>query len=200
MFVICVICVICVVCLGLTSFEVLLKETSSALREVLECDNDMNEMYLSLKMKTGTVPTQHDEIEVILETYLRKVDELENEVTNHIHNIGLFEEHIQLRLDTARNAIMKMELFLSVLTFGVTCGALVAGIFGMNLFNHLETTQNTFLIVTAIIVFVCAMVMRGMVRLLKTKKIEFFTRTPEEPKLHLPVNGKKRKTTKYPPH
>ena len=34
----------------------------------------------------------------------------------------------------------------------VTCGALVTGLFGMNLLSHLETDKNVFYIVTALIV------------------------------------------------
>jgi hypothetical protein len=72
----------------------------------------------------------HSEVEIILETYLRKIDELENEVKTNVKSITLTEEHIQIRLDTTRNTIMKMELLLSVCTFGVTTGALGASLFG----------------------------------------------------------------------
>jgi len=43
-------------------------------------------------------------------------------------------------------------LTLSISSFVVTCGALVTGLFGMNLLSHLETDKNVFYIVTALIV------------------------------------------------
>lgn len=35
-------------------------------------------------------------------------------------------------LDTGRNALLALDIKVSIATFGVGCGALVAGFFGMN--------------------------------------------------------------------
>ena len=112
---------------SLTNFELLLKETGGALRSLLEADEDMLEMYLTLKEQqrssssssssaaaatpiaatptsasstsSPTTLANHSEVELILETYLRKVDELENEVQQNVKSVTLTEEYIQIQLD-----------------------------------------------------------------------------------------------------
>jgi hypothetical protein len=59
----------------------------------------------------------------------------------------LLEENVVLQLDLLRNRILRFELFLSISTFVVSCGALVAGLLGMNLLNHFEGSQTMFYIV-----------------------------------------------------
>ncbi|CAF0850032.1 unnamed protein product [Didymodactylos carnosus] len=159
----------------LSSFEIELREIGNAIRDVLENDDDMCEMYLTEKklVHTRTID-QHTEVEVLLETYLRKVDELENEVKTDLKLISVSEEHIQIRLDTVRNAIMKLELLLSIGTLSVTTGAFGAGIFGMNLSNHLEKTPyGMYLIGGAFIVLVGICIRQG-IRLCARHNIDLF--------------------------
>lgn len=42
------------------------------------------------------------------------------------------QEIAELMLDTGRNALLALDIKVSIATFGVGCGALVAGFFGMN--------------------------------------------------------------------
>ena len=48
------------------------------------------------------------------------------------------EEFVEIQLDLLRNRVLRFELLLSISTFAVGCGALVTGIFGMNLMSHYE--------------------------------------------------------------
>ena len=57
---------------------------------------------------------------------------------------------VALQLDVQTNRILRFELLLSISTFVVTCGALVTGLFGMNLLNHMETDSNVFYIVAGV--------------------------------------------------
>lgn len=173
---------------GLTSFEVTLRETAGAMRDLLETDEDMAQMYLSVKKHTGNspLPSEHGEVEVILETYLRKVDELENEVEQNVKSISLTEEHIQIRLDSNRNSMMKMELLASISTLGVTTAALGAGLFGMNLPSHLEGHPYAFWSVTALFLLLAGAVVRKGLRLAQKRGIDLFHIEPTEPRLQFP--------------
>lgn len=51
-------------------------------------------------------------------------------------------------LDSGRNALLALDIKISMATMGVGVGALVAGLFGMNLVSGLEDTPHTFFIVT----------------------------------------------------
>ena len=174
---------------GLTSFEVTLRETGGALRDLLETDEDMVEMYLSLKKSQGaSAPesSEHGDVEVILETYLRKVDELENEVEQMVKSITLTEEHIQIRLDSTRNSMMKLELLCSIGTFGVTSAALGAGLFGMNLPNGLEHSPVAFAAATGMFLLLASLLIRKGVTICRARNIHLFQIEPQEPVLTFP--------------
>jgi len=172
---------------GLTSFEVTLRETGNAMRDLLETDEDMAQMYLTLKQAgTSPHPSEHGEVEVILETYLRKVDELLNEVEQMVRSITLTEEHIQIRLDSTRNSMMKLELLCSISTLGVTAAALGAALFGMNLPNGLEQNTWAFLGVTAVFMLLATAIIRKGVKICKARNIHLLQIEPQEPALRLP--------------
>lgn len=176
---------------GLTSFEVTLRETAGAMKELMDDDEDMAEMYLTQKAATGKAPkeSEHGEVEVILETYFRKVDELENEVEQNVKSITLTEEHIQIRLDSTRNSMMKMELLMSISTLGITTGALGAGLFGMNLPSHLEHSPYAFFFASGLLCLLAAAIIRQGVWMSRRRGIDLLQLEPKEPRLkfsHLP--------------
>jgi magnesium transporter len=53
-----------------------------------------------------------------------------------------------LQLDLLRNRFLKLELVLSFSSIIVAMGALITGVFGMNLLNHFELSRTAFLAVT----------------------------------------------------
>ena len=90
-------------------------------------------------------------LEMMFENYLNEIEWISAEVEDKIDEIRNTEENVVLQLDLLRNRILKFELMLSISSFVVTCGALVTGLFGMNLFSHLETNGVFFYVVTAIL-------------------------------------------------
>jgi magnesium transporter len=58
---------------------------------------------------------------------------------------------VVLNIDLLRNRILRFELVLSVATFVITCGALVTGLFGMNLLSHIELNGVAFYLVSIFI-------------------------------------------------
>ena len=90
-------------------------------------------------------------LEMLFENYLNEMEWIASEVEEVIDEITNTEENVVLQLDLLRNRILRFELSLSMSSYVVTCGALITGLFGMNLISSLETDKNIFYIVTAII-------------------------------------------------
>ena len=91
-------------------------------------------------------------LEMLFENYLNEIEWIASEVEEVIDEITNTEENVVLQLDLLRNRILRFELSLSMSSYVVTCGALITGLFGMNLISHLETDRRIFYVVTAIII------------------------------------------------
>lgn len=151
------------------------KEVKRAITDILSNDEDMSMMYLSVSPMSdlgdisssdlrGTPPIYMDpskipdpfvdtmNLEMLFENYLNEIEWIASEVEEVIDEITNTEENVVLQLDILRNRILRFELSLSMSSFVVTCGALITGLFGMNLTSHLETDKNVFYIVTAAMV------------------------------------------------
>jgi magnesium transporter len=89
-------------------------------------------------------------LEMLFENYLNEVEWIASEVEEIIDEITNTEEYVVLQLDLLRNRILRFELTLSISSFLVTCGALVTGLFGMNLLNHFETHPSVFYVVSGL--------------------------------------------------
>ncbi|KIK92228.1 hypothetical protein PAXRUDRAFT_34611 [Paxillus rubicundulus Ve08.2h10] len=144
-----------------------------ALEEVLEQDEDLNAMYLTDK-KNG-IPRdmhEHDELEILLEFFSKQVEEIVNEAENTEANVQSTQEIVELILDSNRNALLALDLKVSIGTMGLGTGALVAGLFGMNLQSHMEDMPYAFLAMTIASTAIAAlMAWGGLWRLAKIRKV-----------------------------
>lgn len=142
------------------------KEVKKSISDILSNDEDMNLMYL-MPPKEGKQQLEFDasnpflqasqhledlvdtmSLEMLFENYLNEIEWIASEVEEVIDEITNTEENVVLQLDILRNRILRFELSLSMSSFVVTCGALVTGLFGMNLTSHLETEKHIFYFVT----------------------------------------------------
>ena len=119
------------------------------LDEFLEEDKDLSDIYLSDK-KRGLIRSedQHDEAELLLESYLKQTDEIVQTVETLVSDIDNTEDIINIILDAHRNSLMLFEIRMGISSLAVGCGTFIAGLFGMNLMNGLETHQYGFLSIT----------------------------------------------------
>ncbi|KAM5541790.1 hypothetical protein V8D89_004519 [Ganoderma adspersum] len=134
----------------LASFQNRAKLVQEALEEVLEQDEDLDAMYLSDKLHN--VPRNahdHEELEVLLESFAKQVEEIVNEAENIQSNVQSTQEIVELILDANRNALLALDLKISILTMGIGIGTLVVGVFGMNLKSHFEEHEYAFYLMTA---------------------------------------------------
>lgn len=145
------------------------KEIKRAITDILNNDEDMAMMYLtgSSSDPSDKIPTSTIEpvvgsgkvavvdtmnLEMLYENYLNEIEWVASEVEEMNDEIVNTEENVVLQLDLLRNRILRFELFLSISSFVVTCGTLVAGLFGMNLLSHFEH-NNMFFYVISVLIF-----------------------------------------------
>lgn len=141
----------------LSQFSARSQDVQRVLQDILEEDEDMINMYLTEKKcypEHIRNPIEHDEIEILSESYLQIVDHLTNRAELLDNAIDDTEDLVTIRLDTIRNRILFVELTLNIIALVFGAGSLVAGIFGMNLgipvFKEEFSSQNYFFFCTTI--------------------------------------------------
>ncbi|KAI9444131.1 Mg2+ transporter protein cora-like protein [Lactarius indigo] len=160
-------------------------------------DEDLAAMYLT--DRKNDVPRQlsdHEELELLLETFSKQVEEIVNEAENIHGNI------VELILDSNRNALLALDLKVSIGTMGIGTGALIAGLFGMNasfriclrLTSHMEELPYAFAgmsVASALIALLVAWT--GLRRLAKIQKVGLSASSSKKVKGWLPLSLRQRR-------
>ncbi|KAG2127903.1 uncharacterized protein EDB93DRAFT_1096300 [Suillus bovinus] len=157
----------------LVAFKNRAKLVQEALEEVLEQDDDLDAMYLTDK-KNGVSRNmhEHEELEVLLEFFSKQVEEIANEAENIEANVQSTQEIVELILDSNRNALLALDLKVSIATMGIGTGALIAGLFGMNLKSHMEEMPYAFMAMSTLSSAVALFVAwAGLRRLAQIRKV-----------------------------
>ncbi|BGP57615.1 hypothetical protein JCM8202_000520 [Rhodotorula sphaerocarpa] len=139
------------------------------LDELLANDEDLANMYLTAKLQEKPrADDDHEEIELLLESFSKQCEEIVSEVETLEANVRHTEDIIELILDSNRNSLLGLDLRVSIATLGLTAGALVAGLFGM-LLTNLEENALAFPLVSlttfALAAFVTSFGLRRLARL-----------------------------------
>lgn len=116
-----------------------------ALGEVLSSDADMAAMYLSLQPRAQS---DHEEVELMLEHYVRSAGMLAGRASDLNRHIESAEDISQIALDQHRNQLLRLDLQLTMATVSLALGAFGASIFGMNLQSGLEHHPQAFQVVS----------------------------------------------------
>jgi magnesium transporter len=128
-----------------------LAEILSAIKEVLDDEENFNELVsLGDNYKLNSF-----EAESVLENFL---EELEDEIGN-LFQIKETLEHgqeiIDLTLSIRRTKIGRIDLFATITTLIMGILAVVVGLYGVNLKNHLEDSDTAFFILTfSLVIFI----------------------------------------------
>lgn len=181
----------------LASFKNRAKLVEEALDEVLAQDEDMNAMYLSdKKNKVNRELHDHEDLEVLLESFSKQVEEIVNEAESIESNVQSTQEIVELILDANRNALLALDLKVSIATLGVGTGALIAGLFGMNLTSHIEHHDYAFYAMTGVSTSLAIIVawagFRTLARIRKVGLSSNYPRAGKSPKAWLPLPLRKR--------
>ena len=91
---------------------------------------------------------------MLLSSVAADLDEIETEIKIFIDMIEDTDQFISAHLDSVRNEIIKLSLFIEIGGLIMGVGAVVSGIFGMNLKNTLEEHPYAFILVCVGLVFV----------------------------------------------
>ena len=120
--------------------------------------------YLSLNLSASREAGLHEDVELLLGSYSADLDEILTEIKIFIDMIEDTDQFISAHLDSVRNEIIKMSLFIEVGALIMGFGAVISGIFGMNLTNYMEENSYAFLVVCVSIVFAMSIFFMGFVK------------------------------------
>ncbi|KAK3033538.1 hypothetical protein RJ639_033999 [Escallonia herrerae] len=135
----------------------------------LKKEND--DMECSVPLEKQIAEEEEEEIEMLLENYLQRCESCHGQAERLLDSAKEMEDSIAVNLSSRRLEVSRVELLLQVGTFCVAVGALVAGIFGMNLKSYLEEHVFAFWLTTAGIIVGAVVAFFLMYTYLKARKI-----------------------------
>ena len=151
----------------LGTFEQKARLVRDAIEDLLEADDDLAKMYLTEKARGKERDEEnHDEVELLLESYHKIADEIVQVSSNLVSAIRNTEEIVRAILDANRNSLMLLDLKFSIGTLGISAGMFIAALYGMNLKNFIEEDHFGFAgisgLCTAVTVFGCMWAFRRL--------------------------------------
>ncbi|XP_044479018.1 magnesium transporter MRS2-11, chloroplastic [Mangifera indica] len=130
-----------------------------------------DKLECSVPLEKQIAEEEEEEIEMLLENYLQRCESCHGQSERLLDSAKEMEDSIAVNLSSRRLEVSRVELLLQVGTFCVAVGALVAGIFGMNLRSYLEEHVFAFWLTTAGIIVGAVVGFFLMYSYLKTRKI-----------------------------
>ncbi|KAK8990257.1 hypothetical protein V6N11_008963 [Hibiscus sabdariffa] len=112
-----------------------------------------------------------EEIEMLLEYYLQRCESCHGQAERLLDSAKEMEDSIAVNLSSRRLEVGRVELLLQVAAFCIGVGALVSGIFGMNLRSYLEEHVFAFWLATGGIIFGAVLAFLLMYAYLRSRKI-----------------------------
>lgn len=112
-----------------------------------------------------------EEVEDLIEYYLQRCTSIFSEVQTLLVGMRDMEESISVVLSSRRFEVNRLELALSMGSFAASLGAMISGIFGMNMRNKFEMSIGAFYGTTAGILFLCVTVFWFLYKYTKRRKI-----------------------------
>ena len=142
------------------------------LLDTLDDDDDIADFTIS---STATSEEdkedEEEEVENLIEYYLQQTETVHNAAEQLLENTRDLEESISVSLSSRRYEVSKLELTLSIATFAAALGALVTGIFGMNLRSCLEMSISAFYLTCFLIVTGIGGIFKSIMNFARKQKI-----------------------------
>uniref|UniRef100_M8BWQ3 Magnesium transporter n=1 Tax=Aegilops tauschii TaxID=37682 RepID=M8BWQ3_AEGTA len=107
-------------------------------------DKVSDDMECAVPLEKQVAEEEEEEIEMLLENYLQRCESCHGQAERLLDSAREMEDSIAVNLSSRRLEVSRVELLLQVGTFCVAVGALIAGIFGMNLKSYLENNTWAF--------------------------------------------------------
>lgn len=112
-----------------------------------------------------------EKAEELLEYYLQRVSSTQSKAEAVLEGARDLEESIGVSLSARRFEVNRLELLLSMGSFAACVGAMIAGIFGMNMRNTMEMSVWGFYGVTAGIILLCVYVFFALLKYTQQRRI-----------------------------
>jgi len=126
---------------SLGEFESSVQQVHRVLQELLKNDEDLHSLYLT---STCRAPHDHSEVELLVEAYFHDLVDILCDIRSMKDMVEETNQFIHTHLDTVRNRMIRMSLFMEMGTLSLASGAVVAGVFGMNLTHGFEESPIAF--------------------------------------------------------
>lgn len=133
--------------------------------------NRSSNVECSVPLEKQIAEEEEEEIEMLLENYLHRCESCHNQAERLLDSAREMEDSIAVNLSSRRLQVSRFELLLQVGTFCLAVGALVSGIFGMNLKSYLEEHVFAFWLTTGGIIFGAVVAFFLTYSYLRAKKI-----------------------------
>ncbi len=150
----------------LNKLEIAVEEIEESVTETLKDEEDMKALSFNDESEE-----RDDEIESIMEHAWERYEDLNHRIGELSDNIDDTQEIIMLKMSNRRNTIIKFDLFISLITAVLSGMAVVVGLFGMNLKNHLESHPNAFLIVFVLMTVISLIITVTLSVFLRKRKV-----------------------------
>lgn len=128
---------------SLSEFEKSVTNVMKELEELMANDEDLVQLYLTNPERETT---EHEEVELLIEAYYADFEEIVAEIKTIKVTIDDTNQFISAHLDSVRNKILRMSLMMEMGALALGSGAVVGGIFGMNLTHGLEEHPHAFFV------------------------------------------------------
>jgi len=128
---------------SLSEFEQNVSQCLKLVKTMMSNDEDMVGLYLTKPQRNVN---DHEELELLLESYFADFEEIEAEIKTFKEMIEDTNQFISAHLDSVRNKMIRLSLFMEMGALALGSGAVVGGIFGMNLTHGLENHPSAFFI------------------------------------------------------
>ena len=142
------------------------------LLDTLDDDDDVTDFTISSTAETEEEKEdEEEEVENLIEYYLQQTETVHSAAEQLLENTRDLEESISVSLSSRRYEVSKLELTLSIATFAAALGALITGIFGMNLRSCLEMSVTAFYLTCFLIFSGIGAIFQAIMRYARRQKI-----------------------------
>jgi magnesium transporter len=150
-----------------SKIETRLREIKEAVKEILDDDDEFSDL-VSI---SSNDKSDYEETESILENFIEQIDDYIGNMFAAKEDVQDTEEYMNLKLSSRRTTIVKIDLIATIITLGLSLLAVIVGLFGVNLKNHIEDSSMAFqyLYISLIILFLALVI--GIFYYLKKKKV-----------------------------
>lgn len=160
-----------------------LEKLLSLKKRIGKIDNQMNEFeellsefleeenVAELSFKKSPTEKELNEIESVIENLFEQAEQINHAIDELSENVDDSQDILSLKIANKRNTIIRLDLIISFIASIFGFLAVVTGLYGMNLKNHLETDSEAFFLVLAGMMFVLLISLVGMLIYFRRNKI-----------------------------